>query len=123
MIGKVVLGKGLMQQIAKAEIGWEGSHAFPVVSLRDDSVVLGREGLACVLTLSVRVAALLECHLERVRCQNLPQVHESHVSYSMTYMSHVSYSVTYMSHVSCLLQIHVTMPESAKRYINTHPQV
>ena len=70
-IGKVVLEASLIQRLVQAEIGWEGWGSFELVT-GNNTPVVGHDGSACTLTISVRVAALLTCELAGMRCENLP---------------------------------------------------
>jgi hypothetical protein len=60
-----------MSRLVQAEIGWEGWGSFELVT-GNNSPVVGHDGCACTLTISVRVAALLKAELTGVRCENLP---------------------------------------------------
>jgi hypothetical protein len=70
-IGSVTLKRDLMQRIASAEFGWEAEHTFPLKApapqkslfgskKKKKATVVGHDGETCVLTLRVRVAALLD---------------------------------------------------------------
>ena len=69
-IGSVSLKKELMRRICSAEVGWEAQHTFPLKApaptrtlfgkRKKKAAVVGHDGDACVMTLHVRVAALLD---------------------------------------------------------------